>query len=151
MPALLLALLLDCKPVELTPYTVKGTTKRNVTVVVTKDAATVKEGATVLFTEASAPFKVLLAADDGWVAMKGPYPIGSIRIAPVQKGAKLTTVDPLEHLTPEERQRVPETSCGTSWFRDWKGTPGELELEVAQGEAKPLVLRVKPDGSVSRK
>jgi len=150
MIALLAMLVLECKPVELTPFTATGFTKRKLAVVITKKSVTVTDASGPLFSDVNPPFAVMIADDDGWVAMKGPYPVGSIRIAPTTKGAKLTVVDPLEHLSPEERKRVPETSCGTSWFAGWKNPPAGLLLEVAQGEAPALRLRVKPDGTVSR-
>ncbi|MBL8951021.1 MAG: hypothetical protein JNK82_09610 [Myxococcaceae bacterium] len=150
MVALMLAVVLECKPVELRPYTVKGNTKRGVSVVVTEAAMTVNEGGKVLFTDEHPPFKVLIASDDGWVATKGPYPSGSVQIAPVKEGATLVTVDPLEHLTADERKKVPETSCGTSWFKGWKNEAAALELEVAQDRAPSLKVRVKPDGTVTR-
>ena len=149
MLALAVALLLDCKPVELNPFTARGTTKRKLTVEVTKKALAVKEGSAVLWTD-QPWFAVMIAEDDSWVALKGPYPIGSIRIAPAVKDARPATVDPLEHLTPEERKRVPETSCGTSWFGGWRNAPGALVLNVNQGESPPLTLYVTPDGKVSR-
>ncbi len=150
MIALLLAVVLDCKPVELSAFTARGFTKRKLSVAVTKTSVTVLEDTRPLFTDREPPFAVMIAEDDGWVAMKGPYPVGVVRIAPTVAGAKLAVVDPLEHLSPEERKRVPETSCGTSWFAGWKNTRGTLVLQVSQGDAPQLTLRVKPDGTVSR-
>lgn len=150
MIALFALLVLECKPVELTPFTARGFTKRNVAVAVTKTSVSVTEGGKLLFGDDQPAFAVMIAEDDGWVALKGPYPVGNIRIAPVARDAKFTDLDPLEHLSPEEKKRVPETSCGTSWFDGWQNTRGALVLQVAQGAARPLTLRVKPDGSVSR-
>jgi hypothetical protein len=148
--SLLLALVLDCKPVELLPFKAEGFTRRKVKVEVTKKSVTATAGAAVLWTSDQPPFAVMIAEDDSWIALKGPYPVGSIRIAAAQPGSTLATVDPLEHLTAEERKRVPETSCGTSWFKGWKNTPRRLELTIDQGESPPLTLRVQPDGMVSR-
>lgn len=151
MLALALAVVLDCKPVEFHPFTARGTTKRQLTLDVTKKGMTLKEKGAVLWTTEQYFFAVMIAEDDSWVAAKGPYPIGSIFIAAAAPGAKPVLVDPMQHLSEDEKKRVPETSCGTSWFGGWKNTPKVLELTVNQGQDAPaLTLRVKPDGSVSR-
>ena len=148
--ALAVALLLDCKPVEQNPFTARGNTKRGLTLQLTKKSMSLREGSAQLWSVADYWFAVMFAEDDGWVAVKGPYPTGSIGIAPTSKGAKLTVVDPLQHLTAEEQQRIPETSCGTSWFRGWKNTPKALELSIDQGAEKAVTLHVAPDGRVTR-
>jgi hypothetical protein len=148
--ALLVALVLDCKPVELVPFTASGFTRRGITVEVTKKTVTAMAARQVLWTAEQPPFAVMIGEDDSWIAMKGPYPVGEVRIAAATAGAKLISVDPLAHLTPEERQKVPETSCGTSWFKGWRNTPRRLTLEVDQGAAPAVVLKVAPDGVVGR-
>ena len=148
--ALLLAVVLDCKPVELLPFTAQGHTKRGLKVEVTKKGVTVRVGQSVLWSTEGHAFAVMISEEDQWVALKGPYPTGSITIAPATVGAKPVTVDPLAHLTPDERQRVPVTSCGVSWFKGWRNAPRVLLLEVEQGEAPAVMLQVKPDGTVSR-
>lgn len=148
--ALAVSLLLDCKPVEQNPFTARGNTKRGLTLELTKKSMTLREAKAALWTADDYWFAVMFAEDDSWVAVKGPYPVGSIAIAPTSKGAKLTVVDPMEHLSAEERKRIPETSCGTSWFKGWKNTPKALELTVDQGAEKAVTLHVTPDGKVSR-
>lgn len=150
MIALLVALLLDCKPVELRPFTANGNGKRGLTLEVKKTGVTLYEGRAALWSSGQGAFAVMFAADDSWVALKGPYPSGSIVIAPTARGAKPVAVDPLEHLTAEERARIPVTSCGAAWFKGWRNAVKALELTVDQGDAPPLTLHVSPAGAVSR-
>jgi hypothetical protein len=136
--SLLLALVLTCKPVDQHPFTAKGNTKRGLTLEVKLDRLTLKERDEPLWRTEQSGFAVMFAADDSWVALKGPYPTGVILIAETKKGTPPKTVDPLASLTPEERKRVPQTDCGASWFKAWKNDPKALRLTVDQGEAPPL-------------
>ncbi|MBK7857488.1 MAG: hypothetical protein IPJ65_02460 [Archangiaceae bacterium] len=144
------ALLLLCKPVELRSFVAKSNSKRAMLLEVTPKSLTLRESGAVLWSTGQGGFAVMFADDDSWVAVKGPYPVGSVLIAATRARAKPVWVDPLTALSDEEKKRVPVTDCGVSWFKGWKNTPQTLELTVDQGDAAPLTLYVEPSGRVIR-
>lgn len=146
----LLALLLLCKPVEPTPFTAKGNTRRALQLSVEEYKVQLTDNKGEVWSDATTAFKVLFAADDSWVALKGPYPTGDILIAPTTRDAAMITVSPLQHLTDKEKERVPQTSCGEAWFADWASSKKGLKLTVEQGSAPKIFLYVSPLGLVSR-
>lgn len=148
MLSLALALMLDCKPVEFKPLSVS---QHELALSIDEHSMTLTKGTATLWKDLPGGwFKVLFADDDSWVAMRGPYGVDSIYIVPVTANAKGKSVDPTEHLKPDEKLRVPDTSCGRMWFQEWKSTRRGLELTIAQGQKPAVKLYVSPAGAVTR-
>lgn len=146
----LLALLLLCKPVEPTPFTAKGNTRRALQLDVGEYKVQLTDNKGEVWSDKTTAFKVLFAADDSWVAMKGPYPSGEVQIAPTTRDAAIISVNPLAHLTDKEKALVPETSCGEAWFSDWASSKKGLKLTIEQGAGPKVTLYVSSLGIVSR-
>lgn len=150
MISLALAFVISCKPIDLTPFTVKGNTERGLSLSITLDGSRLLDASGELVWATSRfGFKVLFAADDSWVAFKGPYPVGGLVIVRTQKGALPVAVEPMSALSAAEQSRVPITSCGPSWFAGWKSTARGLALTVEQGGPQ-LTLYVSPSGALTR-
>lgn len=147
---LLLTLLLLCKPIEPAPFVAKGNTRRALQLSVEEYKLQLTDNKGEVWSHNTTTFKVLFAADDSWVALKGPYPSGEIMIAPTSRDAAVITVSPLQHLTDKEKERVPQTSCGESWFAGWASSKKGLKLTVDQGAEPKLTLYVSPLGLVTR-
>ncbi|GEM_PF-3247307 len=146
----LLALVLLCKPIDPTPFQAKGNTRRQLLLEVGEYKAQLTDNKGEVWTNDSTAFKVLFAADDSWVAMKGPYPSGSVMIAPTIRDSAVIGVDPMAALTEKEKALVPQTDCGEAWFADWASSKRGLKLTIEQGTGKKVTLYVSPLGVVSR-
>ncbi len=147
---LLLALLVLCGPENPTPFVAKGHTRRGFQLQVEELKVQLSDEKGVVWSNPSRAFQVIFAADDSWVAMKGPDPTGDLEIAPTTLDAAVFTVSPLEHLSEKEKARVPKSECGDAWFAAWASSRKGLKLTIAQSEGPKVTLYVAPDGTVSR-
>ena len=150
MTALLSLLLMMCKPVEPITFVAKGNTRRALQLSVEEYKVQLTDNKGEVWSDRITAFKVLFAADDSWVAMKGPHPVGEILIAPSTRDAAVISVTPLQHLTEKEKALVPQSDCGEAWFADWASSKKGLKLTIDQGSAPKVTLYVSPLGLVSR-
>lgn len=147
---LLLALLLLCKPTDFKAFTAKGNTRRALQMSVEEFKVQLTDNKGEVWADHLSAYKVLFAADDSWVAMKGPDPVGDVMIAPTSRDAAVITVTPIDHLSEKEKALVPHTDCGEAWFADWSSSRKGLKLTIDQGSAPKVILYVSEVGIVTR-